>query len=114
MVTRGDLDYSALWILYAATPLAKIEVMGASLLADREVIPQAMKLNPAFYQTIYVDLLNAKKTRKNVQAQAIDVVAIPYLVDVAPRAARRQRFTRSPSADSRSSTTSTRSRLLSR
>ena len=26
-VTRGDLDYTALWILYAATPLARIEVI---------------------------------------------------------------------------------------
>src|SRR5262249_40574380 len=39
-VTRGDLDYTALWILYAATPLARVEVIGARLLADREVIPQ--------------------------------------------------------------------------
>jgi len=67
-VTRGDLDYTALWILYAATPLARVEVIGARLLADREVIPQAMKLNPAFFKTIYADLLNAKKTRKSVQA----------------------------------------------
>src|ERR1035441_5149846 len=66
-VTRGDLDYSALWILYAATALARIEVMGARLLADREVIPQAMKLNPAFFQTVYTGMLNAKKTRQNVQ-----------------------------------------------
>src|SRR5687767_2693339 len=46
-ITRGDLDYTTLWILYAATPIARIEVIGARLLADREVIPQAMKLNPA-------------------------------------------------------------------
>lgn len=72
-VTRGDLDYSALWILYAATPLARIEVVGARLLADREVIPQAMKLNPAFFKTIYADLLNTKKTPKKVQA-ALDAV----------------------------------------
>jgi uncharacterized protein len=72
-VTRGDLDYTALWILYAATSLARIEVIGARLLADREVIPQAMKLNPAFFQTVYADLLNAKKTRKNVQA-ALDAI----------------------------------------
>ena len=72
-ITRGDLDYTALWILYAATPLARIEVISARLLADREVIPQAMKLNPAFFKTIYADLLNAKKTRKNVQA-ALDAV----------------------------------------
>src|SRR5450432_2519355 len=73
LVTRGDLDYSALWILYAATPLARIEVMGARLLADREVIPQAMKLNPAFFKIVYRGMLNTKKTRKNVQA-ALDAV----------------------------------------
>jgi hypothetical protein len=72
-VTRGDLDYTALWILYAATPLARVEVIGARLLADREVIPQAMKLNPAFFKTIYADLLNAKKTRKIVQS-ALDAI----------------------------------------
>ena len=74
LLTRGDLDYTALWVLYAATPLAQIEIIGRHLLADREVIPQAMKLNPAFFKTIYVDLLNGKKTRKNVEAalRAID------------------------------------------
>ena len=78
-VTRGDLDYSALWILYAATPLARIEILSARLLADREVIPQAMKLNPAFFRTVYTELLNAKKTRKNVQA-ALDAIDA-YLAD---------------------------------
>lgn len=72
-LTRGDLDYTALWILHAATSLATIEVISARLLADREVIPQAMKLNPAFFKIIYADLLNAKKTKKNVQA-ALDAV----------------------------------------
>ena len=71
--TRGDLDYTALWILYAATPLARVEIIGARLLADREVIPQALKLNPAFFKTIYTDLLNTKKTRKSVQA-ALDAI----------------------------------------
>jgi len=71
--TRGDLDYTALWILYAATPLARIEVIGARLLADREVIPQAMKLNPSFFKTIYTDLLNTKKTPKSVKA-ALDAI----------------------------------------
>jgi uncharacterized protein len=70
-ITRGDLEYTALWILYAATPLAQIEVIRAGLLADREVIPQAMKLNPEFFTAIYVDLLNAEKTRERVQ-RALD------------------------------------------
>lgn len=81
-VTRGDLDYTALWILYAATPLAQLEVIGAGLLADREVIPQAMGLNPAFFKTVYADLLNVRKTRKCVQA-ALDAVD-RYLAERAP------------------------------
>lgn len=81
-ITRGDLDYTALWILATATPLAQVEVINARLLADREVIPQALKLNPAFFKTIYSDLLNAKKTKKNVLAtlDAIDV----YVAERAP------------------------------
>lgn len=74
LLTRGDLDYTALWILYAATGLARIEVISARQIADREVLPQAMKLNPGFFTTIYTDLLNEKKTRISVQAalEAVD------------------------------------------
>jgi len=72
-VTRKDLDYTALWILYAATALARIEVIGAGLLADREVIPQATKLNPAFFSIIYHELLNSKKTTQSVEA-ALDAI----------------------------------------
>jgi hypothetical protein len=66
--TRGDLDYTALWILYAATPLAQIEVISAGLLVDREVIPQALKIDPRFFRLIYTDLLNGRKTRERVEA----------------------------------------------
>ena len=72
-VTRKDLDYTALWILYAATPLARVEVIGAGQLADREVIPQATRLNPAFFSVVYHDLLNTKKTAKSVEA-ALDAI----------------------------------------
>jgi predicted nucleotidyltransferase len=82
-VTRGDLDYTALWILYAATPLAQIEVLGAGMLADREVIPQAMKLNPAFFGTIYANLLNARKTRTLVET-ALEA-AETFLAKQAPK-----------------------------
>ena len=68
LITRGDLDYTALWILYSANALAKVEVLEAGLLADREVLPQALKLNPAFFKLVYSDLLNAKKTRPVVEA----------------------------------------------
>jgi hypothetical protein len=72
-VTRRDLDYSALWILYAATPLAQIEVISRRLVPDREVIPQAAKLNPALFDVIYADLLNRRKTPEAL-GRALDVI----------------------------------------
>jgi len=73
LITRGDLDYTALWILHTATSLARIEILEARQLADREVLPQALKLNPSLFKTIYTDLVNTKKTAANVQA-ALDAV----------------------------------------
>ena len=67
LLTRGDLDYTSLWILYAATSLAKIEVIAARRLVDREVIPQALALNPSFFRIVYSDLLNTKKTKRTVE-----------------------------------------------
>jgi len=73
MITRGDANYTAIWILYSATAVATVEVISAGLLADREVLPQAVKLNPALFATIYTDVLNTKKTPKQVQA-ALDTL----------------------------------------
>jgi hypothetical protein len=82
LTTRGDLNYTALWILFAATPLAKIEIIGRRLLADREVLPQALALNPVFFKTVYTEMLNTKKTRKNITA-ALDAVD-RYVAERAP------------------------------
>jgi len=81
-ITRGDLEYTALWILATVSSLARVEVIEAGLLADREVIPQALTLNPAFFTIVYTDLLNAPKSRAGVQAalEAIDA----YLAGRAP------------------------------
>jgi predicted nucleotidyltransferase len=72
-VTRADLDYTALWILYAATPLARIEIISRGLLADREVVPQAAALNPELFTVIYSGMLNTKKTTRAVHS-ALDAV----------------------------------------
>jgi len=66
-LTRRDLEYTALWILYAATPLAQVEVISHRRLVDREVIPQALALNRPFFTRIYTDLLNEKKTAARVE-----------------------------------------------
>ena len=73
MITRGDLDYTALWILHTATPLARLEIISARRLADREVLPQALALNPSLFTTIYSDLLNKRKTKASVQG-ALDAI----------------------------------------
>jgi hypothetical protein len=73
MITRGDLDLTALWILNTATPLARVEILGARKLADREVLPQALALNPALFTVIYSDLLNKRKTKALVQG-ALDAI----------------------------------------
>jgi hypothetical protein len=83
LLTRGDLDYTSLWILYAATSLAKIEVISGRKLVDREVIPQALALNPSFFKTVYTDLLNNKKTRKAVEGAL--AAADAYVAARAPR-----------------------------
>ena len=82
LATRGDLDYTALWVLAAARPLAQIEVFSRRLLADREVLLHALALNPAFFRIVYTDLLNAPKTHAAVQ-KALDA-ADGYLADRAP------------------------------
>jgi hypothetical protein len=83
-VTRGDLDYTSLWILYTATALARMEVIAARKLAEREVIQQAMKLNPELFKVVYTDQLNGKKTAKSIGA-ALDTID-RYLADRAPEA----------------------------
>lgn len=67
LLTRGDYAYTALWILYAATPAARMEVIGAGMIADREVIPQAAKLNPGLFTVIYTDLLRHGTTKAAVE-----------------------------------------------
>jgi hypothetical protein len=68
LITRGDLDYTALWMLHSANALARIEVLEAGMLLDREALPEAIQLNPPFFKRVYSDLLNAKKTRSSVEA----------------------------------------------
>jgi hypothetical protein len=82
LLTRGDLDYTALWILHAAGSIARLEIVARKQLADREVIPQAAALNPDLFRIIYSRLLNTRKTRANVEAALRTVDA--YIRERAP------------------------------
>ena len=49
-MTRGDLDYTALWILYAATPLAQIEVIEAGAARRPRSDPAGAEAEPGVLQ----------------------------------------------------------------
>ncbi len=66
LVVKKDPAYSFVWITMAAMHLAKMEVIAAGEICGREVIQQAVALNPDFFNIIYTDLIHVKKTSKNI------------------------------------------------
>jgi uncharacterized protein len=65
---KRDVHYAFHWVLHCLTPLAQVECFLNGEVPGREVIQQALKINPAFFGSIYTDLIDAKKTEKNVGA----------------------------------------------
>jgi predicted nucleotidyltransferase len=70
---KNDLDYTFLWIMHCVSELARIEVFLNHQVAGREVIQQALDLNPKLFQALYTDLINQKKTAKNI-GTALDLI----------------------------------------
>lgn len=68
LLTRGDVAYSFLWVMYTIEHLARIEVLLQGEITSREVIPQALKLNPQLFEPIYTDLINVPKDAATIQA----------------------------------------------
>jgi RNA polymerase sigma factor (sigma-70 family) len=73
LITRKDVAYSFLWVMYTVQNLATIEVLLHGELTSREVVPQAIKLNPAFFSHVYTDLIQKPKDEATVR-QAIDLM----------------------------------------
>src|SRR5580765_1883579 len=63
---KNDLDYAFLWIMYCVSELARVEVFLNHQVAGREVIQQALALNPKLFQALYTDLINQKKTAQTI------------------------------------------------
>lgn len=63
---RRDLHYAFHYIMYCINGLAQIEVFMHDQLAGREVIQQALKLNPGFFNAVYTDLIDRPKTEEAV------------------------------------------------
>jgi uncharacterized protein len=61
LYAKRDPAYSYLWVQYVMTYLAQIEVLLNNAITGREVVQQAMKYNPAFFNAIFFDLLDKPK-----------------------------------------------------
>ena len=70
---HGDCEYAFSYILYVVQGLAHIEVQLDGQITAREVIQQAMQINPEFFKRLYTDLINAKKTPEIIVAALADI-----------------------------------------
>jgi RNA polymerase sigma factor (sigma-70 family) len=73
LYVRKDVTYSFLWIMYTIRALAEIEVLANSTVPGREVIPQATKLNPTFFNKVYHDLVHGPKNEATI-LQALNLI----------------------------------------
>jgi hypothetical protein len=63
LVAKNDYEYAALWALMTLQGVARIAVVRAGKSPNREVILQAIEIDPDLFAPVYFDLLNKKKTR---------------------------------------------------
>jgi uncharacterized protein len=68
LAVRKDVNYCFLWIMSCVHQLAYVEVYLEGQIAGREVIQQALELNPDFFNSIYTDLISRKKTPAEMAA----------------------------------------------
>jgi len=80
---KDDLHYSFVWLMYVVNELARVEVVLNGQVPGREVIHQALKYNPSFFNAVYGDLIDGPKDRQAIQ-QALDMINA-YLEERAER-----------------------------
>ena len=68
LVTRKDATYSFLWIMHTLENLARIETTLHGEVIRREVLQQALRLNPKFFNKLYGELIHGKKDEAAIQA----------------------------------------------
>jgi predicted nucleotidyltransferase len=66
---KRDPDYCFVWLLYAVSSLARIEVTLHGEAPRREVLDRALALNPDFFKVAYTDFVNGAKDEQSLQQQ---------------------------------------------
>lgn len=70
---KKDPAYSLKWLMYTIDSLASIEVILNGEVTGREVVQQALKYNPDFFNAIYTDLIHGPVNEETV-GRAIDLI----------------------------------------
>jgi hypothetical protein len=65
---KKDVDYSFYWIMKTLDSIATIEVLLQGEITGREVVLQALRLNPQFFGAVYTDLIHGEKTPDTILA----------------------------------------------
>jgi hypothetical protein len=71
---KQDYAYTFAYILSLAQQLAQVEVINAGQITGREVVHQALAINPGFFRQIYTDLMDAPKNEGTL-GQALAVIS---------------------------------------
>ncbi|MBT4141344.1 MAG: nucleotidyltransferase domain-containing protein [Candidatus Latescibacteria bacterium] len=64
---KQDYAYSFWWLMQVVRNLAVMEVVSQNEAPAREVIHQALKYNPKFFDVVYTKLMDQPKTKKSIQ-----------------------------------------------
>jgi predicted nucleotidyltransferase len=83
LYVKDDPHYSFVWLMYVVNELARIEVVLNGEAPGREVIHQALKYNPSFFNAIYTGLIDGPKDRPSIQRAL--AMANAYLEERADR-----------------------------
>jgi tetratricopeptide (TPR) repeat protein len=83
LLVKGDHMYSYYSLMRSLNNLAAIEVILGDAIPGREVIKQALELNPAFFHALYIDLAQREKNAAAME-QALQQVE-RYLQERATR-----------------------------
>jgi hypothetical protein len=70
---KGDLELAGLETLEAAHSVAHTEIIRQGQVWEQDVIYRAIEINPALFQTIYLDVL-AKRKNRRVLSTALDAI----------------------------------------
>lgn len=65
---KGDVIYSAAWIIKMADVIAQLEVVSQGDIPMREVVQQAIRYNPDMFHRIYTELVAGEADRDKVEA----------------------------------------------